>query len=209
MQDLIFFLENLCFKKTSFKLNETLIQWIEGKINLQLVDYIPSPQEVLQIQSKGQRIVSLISSEKYLLLKEKLQLHHNTAYEFFLHDLHHAGKFYHTNNFHSIQCFLYRELCTIIDHPLIQNLLHRKEFKMQWDYLISDMNTHPIHQLKYFKFIFSQHCDARQWTDVLSPVFHEDSYVLDALNHLNTPEEKTAHHLTIMNWPILLNAPSF
>lgn len=120
-----------------------LLGWLRGDYRLEARLDLPTPREMLEVQCQGRRIVTL-------LLKPEQQFtpigRHAGAYEFLLHDLEHAHKFF-GGEFHG-QVRFFRLLRKALDHGLLQDLLGP-----QLDYLMADMNSHPVHMLKYLKAI--------------------------------------------------------
>lgn len=82
---------------------------------------------------------------------------------FLLHDLVHAYKMFANDDLHAGQIQFYKQLLKLfepkssLDHLFQSNLNDLlnsdPEFSKQFDYLISDMNSHPRHLFLYFKAI--------------------------------------------------------
>lgn len=126
--------------------HEGLVEWMESRYPLILRLDIPTPDEMLEIQCQGRRYVTLILSPELQL--EPLGRHRD-ACDFMLHDLEHAHKFFGNKATHLGQVKFFKAL------------RHSREAFTRWcadlqfckdlDYLKSDMNSHPVHLMKYLK----------------------------------------------------------
>lgn len=128
--------------------HEGLVGWSEGRYPLELRLDIPSPDEMLDQQCAGKRFVSLMLAEE-----DQLRAHgrHADACDFLLHDLEHAHKFFGDPALHMGQVRFFRSLrdsLKVLTRWNDDNLYVR-----DLDYLKSDMNSHPVHLVKYLKAI--------------------------------------------------------
>jgi hypothetical protein len=126
--------------------SEGLAGWLEERYPLRLRLDIPSPDEMLAIQCQGLRYVTL-------LLEDEQQFQnygrHQDACDFLLHDFEHAHKFYVDRQTHLGQVRFFQALSrTLSSFALWDN---DPAFGKDLDYLKSDMNSHPVHLLKYLK----------------------------------------------------------
>lgn len=130
---------------------------------------IPSPQEMLDAQCGGVRFVTFLRGEED---RERRIGRFNGAYEFLMHDLEHAHKFFGGDFAGQVGFFrLLRESLPAFA-PWLKDPLFAKDF----DYLISDMNSHPVHLFKYLKAIVltadlragRAPADAEFWNDIFS-----------------------------------------
>lgn len=125
-----------------------LCQWHRGYWPLILTEHIPSAFEMLQVQSQGQRFVTLITEPEQLLN----EIHDGRdALSFLLHDLDHAHHFYSQPNLMKGQIGFYRLLFLAYrDGCLLEPQSHTPEWIEKMEYLISDINTHPAHFVSVF-----------------------------------------------------------
>lgn len=141
-------LENFALKGIRLDSHMGMLGWLNGKYPLECRYDIPTPDEMLKAQCEGLRFVSLLKrpEEKYQAIGR-----HAGAYEFLLHDLEHAHKFFGDPFLCRGQIAFFRFLSTKMSYfdrwtsdPLFLKDLH---------YLMSDMNSHPVHLFKYLKAI--------------------------------------------------------
>lgn len=119
------------------RIRNTLIQWHLNKYPLRLLRYIPSPAEVLKYQAQGERVVTVF--EDFNDWQKNWGPH--TAWEFVAHDLIHADHFFENSAQRDSQIQFYQFLEKIWLDPRIEMLHGTPGF----EYLISDMNSHPKH----------------------------------------------------------------
>lgn len=136
------------------RIRRSLIQWHDGQYPLVLWHHIPSPFELLQIQSEGRRVVTV-----FVKPEEIDQLHHGKdSWHFVVHDLIHADHFFERPDWREGQISFYRFLLRHWDHPEMASLHHRGDF----EYLIADMNSHPRHMFWTLKAIVLQSLKEKQ-----------------------------------------------
>lgn len=117
--------------------------WSRGKIKLRLLFHIPTPLEVLQIQCQGERCLSLLIDEAHLLKTDERD---RDFFSFLIHDLVHAHHFWKTQDEYHGQIQFYEKMKSLVEqNHLIQKALTEPRFKSEFEYLISDMNSHPRH----------------------------------------------------------------
>lgn len=125
-----------------------LLGWLTGRYPLEARLDIPTPREMLEIQCEGRRIATL-------LLKPEQQHtpigRHAGAYEFLLHDLEHAHKFFGGEFAGQVKFF--RLLREAVTESAFKDFAGDLQFQGELNYLMSDMNSHPLHLLKYLKAI--------------------------------------------------------
>ena len=136
----------------------TLVNWyLNNKFDLVLfINSIPTSKDVLLMQAESKRCVSLIADKiDCLVLNERDPL------SFLLHDLVHAYKMFNNDYLLKGQIGFYRAIRKIynsenksIEVYLDSLCKNDEKFGEEFDYLISDMNSHPKHLFFYFKSIF-------------------------------------------------------
>ncbi len=126
-----------------------LWKWGQGDCNLLLWDRIPTPFEMLDYQSKGQRIVTM---DLQKAARGELVDGQRDAFEFLLHDLLHADLFFKDQETHGQQKSFFSQLKEII---LREKLLDSVDdlFLRDLAYLMADMNSHRAHLEAHFRAI--------------------------------------------------------
>lgn len=119
--------------------------WLQDDWPLRLTERIPDPREVLRLQAEGIRPVTLIGFPR----AAQSILHKANGQDFLVHDLAHAWKFLHDPRQYRLQSRFFQWLQRALESGLFDEWLTDAAFAGQMDYLISDMNTHPVHGLKF------------------------------------------------------------
>jgi hypothetical protein len=128
--------------------HEGLVAWLESRYPLTLLTTIPSPQEMLELQSQGRRYVTLmLDSEQQFRPWGR----HQDACDFLLHDLEHAHKFFADPELFAGQVTFFQALLETLKH--MDRWHADARFLRDLHYLQSDMNSHPVHLIKYLKAI--------------------------------------------------------
>jgi|GEM_PF-2050601 len=127
----------------------SLKAWLNQEIPLVLYHRIPNPLEVLSLQATGQRCVSALYQKEQI---SQLILGKKDYLDFFLHDLEHAYKFYHNNKFYHGQVGFYKLLLQAMQAGYFSEVIE-SNLREAFDYVISDMNSHPVHLMKCLKMI--------------------------------------------------------
>ena len=108
---------------------------------------IPTPLEMLTAQCEGRRYVTLMTAAED---QSRRFGRHDGALEFLLHDLEHAHKYFGDAELARAQ----RRFFQLLHARLPLWPAFDDEFQSSLDYLASDMNSHPLHMLKYLKAIW-------------------------------------------------------
>ena len=127
-----------------------LVQWLRGAWPLVLREDIPDPREVLRLQARGTRAVTAITAWPRMC---EPVLEKPDAFAFFVHDLEHAYKFFHSPALHAAQCAFFSALEDAIDRGVFAPYFGDAVFVEKFHYLMSDMNTHPEHSRQYLRAI--------------------------------------------------------
>ena len=154
---------------------EGLISWLEGRYPLSCRADIPTCDEMLDCQCEGRRFVTVLTSDADRT--RQLGRHHG-ALEFLLHDLEHAQKFFGNPEWAHGQRAFFNCLRRSLRFPKWNQF--DAIFNAQLDYVKSDMNSHPLHMLKYLKAILLEAARRRGDPDV-------DRVVGDMLADWNLP----------------------
>ncbi len=131
-----------------------LTAWLRGTWPITLLERIPTPQEVLNLQVAGTRPVTLIPHYPRLL---EPVLQKTDGQDFMVHDLEHAYKFFQDARLHGLQRHFFALLVQAEQQGLLLPLLPDPVYDAQIDYLISDMNTHPVHGLRFLAASLVEH----------------------------------------------------
>lgn len=144
-------------------------QWLRGAWSLTLREDIPSAREVLRMQARGVRPVTALTAWPHMcepVLKKP------DAFSFFLHDLEHAYKFFHSPVLHAGQRAFFAALESALERDVFVPYFGDAEFVGKFHYLASDMNTHPEHSRQYLHAIlveFYLRRERRAPAEALSP----------------------------------------
>lgn len=147
---LIDYLNRYSFREITSNVSTTLTAWLQNHWSLAVYDHIPSPTEVLGMQAKGSRPVTVLASYPRLL---QPVLNKADAFAFMVHDLEHAYKFFCDDRLNKGQRAFFFMIERAGRQGLFDAYLEDPEFARGFDYLISDMNTHMIHSLHYLRAI--------------------------------------------------------
>lgn len=180
---------------------------MDQRYPLEVLYHVPTPQELLQIQIQGKRIISF--NEDFKTWPGTLY-HGRDFLSFMIHDLIHANHFFSTPEHRAGQLGFYRCIQMILQDIHLQELLDQNSvFKEAFEYIISDMNSHPVH---LFKTLHARVFHAlenemkaislwRSWTLIWSS---EELTVISALQKINTQLFSDKDALKITAWSIAL-----
>lgn len=144
------YLEDHHFYGISAVVPTALCRWLDGGWDLRLSEEIPNPVALLRAQARGTRVVTAITAHPRML---EPVLDKFDAFAFFQHDLEHAFKFFELPALHAGQRALFAALETAFDRGVFAGYREDPTFARKFDYLISDMNTHPQHGRQYLRAI--------------------------------------------------------
>lgn len=147
---LLDWLERYQFRGVTGNVPMALLHWLRGIWPLIAREGIPKPLEVLRMQARGCRAVTILT--EYPRLCHPV-LNKPDAFAFFLHDLEHAYKFFHSPTLRAGQCAFFAALEDAFDRGVFAPYFNDAEFVTRFRYLMSDMNTHPEHSRQYLRAI--------------------------------------------------------
>lgn len=127
-----------------------LVHWLQNAWPLILREDIPTPREVLGMQARGVRAVTALAGWPRMM---RPVLRKPDAFAFFVHDLEHAWKFFHSPALCAAQRNFFSALERAHDRGIFTPCLDDAEFTGRFHYLMSDMNTHPEHARQYLRAI--------------------------------------------------------
>ncbi len=200
---------SLSWRSIPFAASRSVCQWHKGEYPLKLLTRVPSADEVLVMQTQGWRCVSMLI-EKH----EIAQFVHEgrDVFGFVLHDLIHADHFFFNRENASAQIYFSQKLLAVKNLPLIQEMMDLDPmFISEFHYLMSDMNSVPLHLLKSLKAVLLGYFKRRdgismtstlteiselEFRDLFQFILKPWSFSVEALaavHRLNTPAYQTPH----------------
>lgn len=153
-QHLLAWLGRYQFRGVIDNVPAALLQWLRGAWPLILREDIPEPLEVLRMQARGCRAVTILT--EYPRLCQPV-LNKPDAFAFFRHDLEHAWKFFHSPALCDGQCAFFAVLEDAFDRGVFAPYFDDAGFTGKFHYLMSDMNTHPEHSRQYLRAILVEY----------------------------------------------------
>jgi hypothetical protein len=130
-------------------INRAMIHWYLDLWNIELFNFIPIPRELLRLQVKNTRCITVITDPREI---DSFVLESRDPLSFLLHDLMHADQFFSQKESQKGQLGFYQLINSIYDRPEFRNLLKNDDnFKKEFEYVASDMNAYVIHLFKCLK----------------------------------------------------------
>lgn len=155
------------------------------KYPITVLDYEPTPSELLQIQCEGRRIISF--KNDYQNWPTQL-FGKRDPLSFWLHDCIHAEHYFSQPEHFISQLGFYKFVASAHKADCWPSLSSNPAFDGDFSYLISDMNSHPLHLFKTLKAITDIHFNAEAkgiWDRVIL-TSSGSTEELNALRKLNT-----------------------
>lgn len=146
------FLDLFCsmsWRSIPLSVPRSLMAWQNDIYPLRLTTGLPTPEEVLHLQCQGQRCVSMLIKENQIasFVEEG-----RDVLGFIVHDLIHADHFFADADRARAQILFCQRLQVVFNTPKIQEMLKTDSvFQREFFYLMSDMNSVPLHLLKTLK----------------------------------------------------------
>lgn len=176
------------FKATPEAVHRSILSWSTGAYSLMLMDRVPTVEEVLEQQIHGQRCVTVPRSQNTLA---KLILGERDALGFAFHDLIHADHFFRDRSLMLMQIGFYRQVETLMGQGALSPFMAHASFPEDLDYLVADMNSHPVHLWKCFEFACREAHPEEAWQLFSQDLVRRLDLSLaeaQALGRLNSPE---------------------
>ncbi len=141
-------------------INKFMVLWYSGKRPVRLLNYVPTPYEVLTQQAHGERVVTMFKTLEELSRHHTSKLnymsglkeHDRDPLEFLLHDIRHMEHFINPDSHHE-QVGFFHCLFQINEGKLKRYFLdvlgYEKSLWFEMEYVISDMNCFSTHLLRY------------------------------------------------------------
>lgn len=155
------------------------------KYPITVLDYEPSPKELLQIQCEGKRIITFKNDFANWPTQK---FGKRDPLSFWLHDCIHAEHFFSQPETFKAQLGFYKFVADAHAARCWPELADNQGFEGDFSYLISDMNSHPLHLFKTLKAITDIHFKAESvgiWESVIN-VSTRSTTEANALRNLNT-----------------------
>lgn len=175
---LLTILERYQFRGVSANVSTALCRWLHGGWRLELRDDVPSPRDVLRAQARGIRPVTAITAAPRLW---QPVLRHADAFAFFVHDLEHAYKFFHSPPLHAGQRAFFAALETALDRGVFARYSGDSMFVEKFHYAMSDMNTHPEHSRQYLRAILVEFHVRGEGKPASAPISPPAEHDIDAV----------------------------
>jgi hypothetical protein len=151
---LLFYFERYGFLGVIPNVTAALRAWLNGRWPLSLCEHIPSPAEVLRMQVRATRPVTVLAGFPRFL---QPVLKKPNAHAFMVHDLEHAYKFFSDPDIHEGQKRFFSQVLSSIESGIFDDYMRDTVFADKFDYLISDMNTHAMHSLQFLRAILLEY----------------------------------------------------
>lgn len=143
-------------RKMPLRAQNALVQWAYGNYPIELLHFTPTPWQILEMQAIGHRCVSMNLQSGFLQ-----QIYEGKNYfDFIIHDLVHADHFFHNEENCKGQIGFARFLLKWKSEShlfFLDEERFQAEFQNEFDYLISDMNSHPLHLMLTLKSILDRY----------------------------------------------------
>ena len=140
-------------KKETLRSCLGLLHIFQKPHTIQILDYIPSPMQVLGMQAQGLRCVTLLRSEKWFFHCFE---HNRNIRDFVIHDLEHIWQMFEKPDLTASQIAFSTKLFELINQGHFDFILNDSFFSKEFNYIISDMNTHPAHSYATLKSLITR-----------------------------------------------------
>ena len=165
---LLYYFERYGFLGVIPNVTAALCAWLNEQWPLRLCEHIPTPDEVLHMQVRAMRPVTVLAEGPRLF---QPVLNKPNAHAFMVHDLEHAYKFFSDPDIHEGQKRFFSQALSSIESGIFDDYRKDSAFAGKFDYLISDMNTHEMHSRQFLKAILIEYHlrdEGKQAWEVLS-----------------------------------------
>lgn len=141
------------FKKETLRATLGLMHVFTRPETVHILDYIPSPLQLLEMQSQGFRCVTLLRTKKWFSHQFD---HKRNLRDFVIHDLEHIWQMFENPALTQAQIRFSKQLLELTQQGHFDFIRNNSEFAKEFDYIISDMNTHPAHMYATLKSLVSR-----------------------------------------------------
>ena len=136
------------FKKETLRSSQGLVHIFTHPDTVKIIDYIPTPRELLKMQAEGRRCVTLLRSQNWFHHQFD---HRRNMRDFIIHDLEHIWQMFENPAMTALQIQFSKILFEMTENGHFDFLINDPHFSAEFNYIISDMNTHPAHMYATLK----------------------------------------------------------
>lgn len=185
------FIHQVGIKPLPLSVHRSLFALLTGFYPLTVLDYQPSPLELLDFQTQNYRIITF---EKKITEWPDMMYDQRDPLSFWIHDLIHADHFFRDPQLRAGQIGFYKWVHFIATNKWLEPYFTNNQFYLNFCYLISDMNSHPLHLIKTFKAHISTLQAGKLWEKICQksfeeyPVFEYNKNSLDAFLRINADD---------------------
>ncbi len=164
------------FKKETLRSSRGLVHIFNQPETVNILDYIPTPRELLKMQSEGMRCVTLLRSKNWYAHTFD---HRRNLRDFVIHDLEHIWQMFAHPTMTKQQIQFSKKLHEMTENGQFDFLINDPQHVAEFNYIISDMNTHPAHMYATLKsLILRQKIQSQEILTPLMSFIPEDYLVL-------------------------------
>lgn len=159
-------LENIKFRRIKEKALVALKMWHTSQWPVKILEYIPTPEDLLKIQIHGIRPVSILmrhTPQRFL----KPVLHRHDSFDFLAHDLEHVYMMMNDQAYFKMQVEVFNRLQEGFEQGIWRPYQDDPCFKVQFDYMLSDMNSHREHYQAHLRAILINYYVKKNQTEIL------------------------------------------
>jgi hypothetical protein len=179
-------------------INRTMLNWYRGIWSIVCLMHIPSPRELLKLQVKNTRCITVITDP---LKIDSLILKSRDPLSFLLHDLMHADQFFSQHESLVGQLGFYYLIDSIYDRSELKTILKKDlNFKKEFEYISSDMNAYVIHLFKCLKSSIFRTDEHEDFFNLLLNWWKMNEDQKRSSNLLNTPSFTFEHEMILKNF---------
>lgn len=176
---------NYNLKGVPLTINHTMLNWYRGIWSIECLSYIPAPRELLHLQVKNTRCITVITDPSKI---DSLILKSRDPLSFLFHDLMHAHQFFSQRESLIGQLGFYHLIYAIYDKSELKTILKSDlNFKKEFEYISSDMNAYVIHLFKCLKSSISRTLEHEVFFNLLLSWWNMNEDQKKASHLLNTP----------------------
>lgn len=155
------------FKKETLRSSQGLVHIFSQPHTVKILDYMPTPIELLEMQAQGFRCVTLLRTQDWFRFTFE---HKRNLRDFVIHDLEHIWQMFENPQLTQQQIQFSKKLYELTIAGEFDTLRNDPQFSAEFNYIISDMNTHPAHMFATLKSLVQR--QKTQSEDILNQFEH-------------------------------------
>lgn len=136
------------FKKETLRSSQGLVHIFAQPETVKILDYIPTPLRLLEMQAQGFRCITLLRTRNWFGHSFD---HKRNLRDFVIHDLEHIWQMFENPQLTEQQIQFSKKLYELTMAGKFDTLRNDPDFSGEFNYIISDMNTHPAHMFATLK----------------------------------------------------------